>query len=174
MGQTLKKQEEAIVNALQSDNDQTVIETVEKIREKGSAALIPFLIDLLISTKSGEIQQAVERLFSELREQACVAPIMEALQSKSTEGYKHILVSVFWQSALDGSEYFENFVKLAIEEDYLTCIECLSVLENIDFEINEDQLVNAIADINSELHKTTDKTPLLVDLATMLQNKMIG
>jgi hypothetical protein len=66
----------------------------------------------------------------------------------------------------------EEFVTVAINGEYMTSLEALTVVENFDRAYNQDLLLDLEADLNEALEKeeNDDKKALLVGLSDVIRN----
>ena len=162
-----------LVNDLNAADTEVVLNALSAIREKGNIQLIPTLIFKLLTTDVPEIKKELTLLFAELKDQACVEPIMKAVNSDASIGNRHILISTFWQSTLNGKAYFDDFINHAISGDLATCIECVSVIEHLA-ELNDEKIItDAIIKIKKTLSTPSEKSALLMELIEMLQTRLM-
>jgi hypothetical protein len=82
-----------------------------------------------------------------------------------------MLVASCWQSGLDYSEYSQVFVNTFLNGDYVTAIECLTVISESAHNISrveKDMMINTIRD--NPFMNSDEKTVLTLELLTILEN----
>jgi hypothetical protein len=114
-----------------SDKDSvTICETIASLRDEqpfeGAIGLLTTLYD---ETDDLLIRKAIEAFMNDLRDQSVITEVIAELRKKWDSHTMGMLVSSCWQSSLDYSGYSPDFAKIFIESDYMTAIECLTVIE---------------------------------------------
>ena len=159
---------------LQSGDEVKAIGAVKELRVYGNNAAVEPLIDTMVSTKSTLLYDAIKKVLFELKTPNAASAIVAALKKPSTEGHRHVLVAAFWEAGLDGAAHIEQLVELAINEDYLTCLECLTVLENLGSGFDGEQVFPLIKQVKDAMGKDEQKDMLLTSMVQVLQDMVIG
>lgn len=96
--------------------------------------------------------------------------LLLAIASPKAKEVRHILVAACWESEINFSKYLPFFILLALDEDYLTSLEAITCIENMEGPFQEDDVKNAIKKIK-EAKKiiTNEKLVLLNDLVVTLE-----
>ena len=154
-----------------SDNDsKKVLTAISQLRKHGKKEAIIPLIKTYSSSASDEIRQEIVSLFYDLKDQAVVEEIIIAIADEQFIEERSLLVSIFWQSALDGSDYLSDFVRAAIHSDYLTCLEALTVIENFDSTFDENEIDDLKYDLDEVIDsEETEKAKLLASIKLALE-----
>lgn len=159
-----------IITDLKSDSDKKVLTALKQLRKHGKAEAINPILDVFISTNETVKKEIISFLF-DLRDESTINPLLSAIESKKYASEKNMLISVFWQSALDGSEHIGFFVNQAIKGDYLTSLEALTVIENFDATFEEEEIEDLKYDLDEAIEEeNTDKVQLLISLKSTLSS----
>ena len=146
------------IKGLKVHGDQSVlaplIETWSRgISEKNEAELISFLNDLKFNDS--------------------VYPIMDALRNKDYQHIQTLLLSTVWNSQVDYTEYLVDFVSFAVKGDFMTALECLTILENLEGPFEEQQFFEAqieLSDYASEQNKEPQKEQIMSEIALLIKD----
>ncbi len=158
-----------IIADLSSKENKKILFALEQLRKHGKKEAFLPLIDTLIATTDDEIKQEIINLLYDLRDQTIVETIISAINNKKYTSIKPILISIFWQSSLDGSQYISTFIRQAIKGDYLIGIEVLSVIENFNSTFAEDEINDLKFDLEEAIEiEKTEKVNLLISIKAIL------
>ena len=163
---------ESILKDFQASDVSLVIDAIKRNRKDGNVKTFKALLDLLAATDEPDVEEAIISFLYDLKDNESVPSLIEAIQKDELEYYRSFLVASFWQSAIDGSDYLEDFVKAAIKGDYMVCLEALTVIENFDSAYPEHDLIDLETDILEAIDKeeNKDKKELLVSLGDIVRN----
>jgi len=160
-----------IIADLYTKENKKVLFALEQLRKHGKKEAFLSLIDTLITTTDDEIKQEIINLLFDLRDQAVVDTIISAINNKKYASIKSVLISIFWQSSLDGSQYISTFIRQAIKGDYLIGIEVLSVIENFNNTFAEEEINDLKFDLDEAIEaEETEKVKLLISMKTVLDS----
>ena len=160
---------------------------LETILKKGKAVLIteavkslrdeePFegAIGLLAehynsTTDKGNIH-VIEEFFNDIKYQSARTEVMaEILKSSYKQSTISMLVSSCWQSGLDYSGYIQDIVKIFLEGDYATAIECMTLIEESSRFNTREEKDNAIRIVEKSPEAYThEKNALSQELISIL------
>ena len=138
----------AILADLRSDREGVVIDALQSLREKGNDATTRQVIRLLAGNPSLKIETEALNYLLDLKHDAAIEPLIEAIEDPDLKKYKAALISVFWQSSLDGSDHLMFFIDQVYNASYEEILEILTVIENFKGPFPEDDLFEAIARLN--------------------------
>lgn len=161
-----------IINNLKSDNTKKVISAIKQLRKHGKSEAIYPLIEKLNTTNNDEIKREITSLLFDLKDQSVVDTIITAIKDKKFTTEKAILISIFWQSSLDGSQHITTFVKEAIEGDYITGIEVLSVIDNFDATFQETEIEDLKYDLEEAIETTKSEKSILLNSIKLAVNSL--
>jgi hypothetical protein len=131
-----KKLNKNIEANLFSANTETVIATLNTLKEKGNNAYLPLLFDLLNSNPEDEIEQEIIFILYNLKIKDAVPVMVEALQNPKYLPIRKKLTAACWENGLDYKNYLPVFVDLVINEDWETGFEAFTVIENMEIILN--------------------------------------
>lgn len=120
-----------IITNLKSGNPEVVIQSIEELKEKGTAVHFNVLMNLLHETSYQEVKKKIISLFTELKSTDTVPLLMASIQNKEYKEERKDLVSCCWQNGMNYSSYLPVFVDLVINEEFATALEALTVVENM-------------------------------------------
>jgi len=168
----LKKSEVELLEAIESDDPIIVSNAVQRIRQQGNCRILPEILNILSRTEDSNVEAKIVEILFDLKDQNCAAILIEKIREPKLKNYHHFLIASFWQSSLDGSEYLKDFVDAAIRGDYMSCLECLTVVENFDSSFEEEDIIECNADLQEaiEEEENQDKKTLLIHLQEVINN----
>ncbi|MCB0402116.1 MAG: hypothetical protein KDD41_08535 [Flavobacteriales bacterium] len=146
-----------IIKDLGSDDKSKVLTAIKQLRKHGNRMAILPLIELLNTSKDDEITADLIQLLYDLKDQAVVDDLITAIEDETYAPVKAVLISIFWQSKLDGSDYLNTFIQQAIHGDYATAIEVMTVIDNLDASFDEEEISNLRFDLDDALQYEEDE-----------------
>lgn len=165
----------ALIKDLGSSEEVVVSAALKQVRVDGDAHVVPALIDVLLdSDDSEQLQEEVTSVLNQLKFDSVVPPLIEALKDPKTLGFRHTIIGAFWQSGLSVHEHFMLFVDLAIMEDFETALECLTVIENVTTQPEEQELINAMEKLSYAIPSAGDKKNMLIKIKEAVNELLIG
>lgn len=145
----LQKVIQETIKDLESENSKTVIAAIEKLREIGDESVIAPIVKTLVSHPLDEVKNAASHFLFDLKDAKVLPALIREIQNPDNKEYQRILVSACWESSINCSAYLPFFVDLAIISDYMVCLECLTVIENMQGPFDLDELNAAIEKIKN-------------------------
>ena len=115
-----------------SAEEKELLNIIDSIRKTGNIKAIPLLFKLMVSTENDEIQNEISHLIFDIKDLKIIPHLFEAIENPALIKFQRVLVSACWESGINYSMHLEFFVNLAAKSDYLTCLECLTVIENME------------------------------------------
>lgn len=140
-----------IIKDLKSDDTEKVLTAIKQLRLHGQKEAIAEVLAVFIETTNEEVKKSITNLLFDLKSEDSVLPIIKAINDKKYVSIKPFLISIFWQSSLDASEHLGSLVRIASKGDYNSCLEVLTVIETFDNSFDEDQIMDAVYDIEEKL-----------------------
>jgi hypothetical protein len=130
MSEDLKnKKYEEILSKLKSGRDDTIVETINFLRDKGNLEILPELFNMLGSEPSEILEIQISSFLNDLKTKNATKIIVQCIQENRKGSHLDKMISSCWQNGLDFSKHLKFFIDIAIEEDYMTSIESFSVIE---------------------------------------------
>lgn len=160
-----------IIKDLKSDDKEKILVAIKQLRSHGQKEAIAEILDVFIQTNDKEIKTELTNLLFDLKSETAVLPLLKAINDKKYNSIKPFLISIFWQSSLDASEHLNTLVRLAVNGDYTICLEVLTVIENFDATFDEQDIMDAVFDIDEALDDADEiKYKLLLSIKEVIAN----
>jgi len=168
----LRKKE--MIASLHSTEPKIVNKALLDIKKLGTSSLLPELIEVYVNTTNEQVTLGIESILNQLKESQSIDYLMQALKNKEYKAYQQKFAAAIWESGLDASSNLQELIEIALDTDYLTCLDILTVIENIEEGITESDIENGIAAISEQLQwKKSDNDPLLASIVKVLQGDLI-
>jgi hypothetical protein len=165
-----EKKIKELAEILTTKNNLVITDAIEQLRIE-----IPFegAIGLLTSyydkTDDSLIKRTISGFLNDLKDQAASEEIIKEIRKTWKPDTISMLVSSCWQSGLNFAEYSADLAKVFLTGDYVTAIECLTVIEENVNELNTEQKNEVIKLIEENPFSTVnEKTTLTHELLTIL------
>lgn len=127
--------------------------------------LIASLVALLTDNRHQVYRNEVLQI---LKNNNAQEALVHALQQERYANARHALVTACWESGLDFSDYLPVFVALAIDETYLVCLECMTVIEEMTGGFAPAEIDEQLEKLNSYLPNAADKSVLISEIITQI------
>ena len=170
----LSKKQQEIISLLNSTEEVLIQKGLSELKVNGGEEIIPDVLNILINSDNELLTEGLKNILFEIKSQKAVDHIFNILSLEKSVRHRAFLISIFWQAGLDASEYLSTLVELAINNDYLTCLECLTVIENFETEFTEEEIIRNTSILKEAIAKNEDKAPLLASMHEIIQNFLIG
>ena len=154
-----------------NEDDKGLLAVLKKMRSKGAVSLLPLLLDTLLETKSESVKQAILGMLNDLKQSAAIPVLIEAIQNPTYEAIRRELIAVFWESSLDASNELPVLAQVAIESEFMTTFECLTVVEHLDGPFQEEIVLDAMVILQAYLGKNIEeeKRELLLTMYSIMK-----
>ena len=136
-----RKLNNEIIRRLRSDKAVMVIPVLNHLRQSVHvSAYLNEILNLLYRTSDDNTRREISLFLSDIKDPASIPPIIEALNNNSYKPVWNIITAACWQSGLDYSKNVDTFIRLLLEEDYMTALEAFSVIEQSFPHVEEKDL----------------------------------
>ena len=132
-------------------DNKVVIENIEKLRAKGSINDLPAILDYLTSPKNAEVEKALYNFLFDIKDPKAVDPIIAAIQNIKYKSIQKKLIEICWQSSLKFAEHIGLFVDLLISGDFEVAFEALTVIENMEENLDPKSKQNEMAKLKDAI-----------------------
>lgn len=174
----LNKQDKLKINTLLSDlqskDEVKIAGAIKAFAVHGHATVIAPIIEVWKSGLSAENEALVIDLFQSLKDTSAIEPLMEAFNDPGNAALRRKLVSAFWNSKLDFSDYLADFVLFGIEGDFLDALEVITLIENFETVAPESAILESQLLLTEYFGQTENrgdqKDAILTDLAMLLKD----
>ncbi len=159
-----------LIKGLQSSDDQTVLNTLEKIKSVGSAKIIHELLQLWFKS-NGEIQTMVMEIMYSIKDKEAVEILFQELENTNDSGQREKILSVFWNAGMEVKSHLSELVNHAINGDFMEAVECLTIIENMEPPLPEDQLMECLLNLKEyfSAQPQGEKVTIIRSIATFIQ-----
>jgi hypothetical protein len=155
---------------LDKDNNEQITEALNQLREeKPFEGAIFLLTSFYNKTNDNSIRKIISGFMNDLKDQSATEEVIIEIKKQWKPETISMLISSCWQSGLNYSRYSADLAKAFVKGDYVTAIECLTVIhESIDELSREkkDEIMRIIEE--NPLSPTDDKKALVAELLSML------
>ena len=103
------------------------------------------------NTSDEELKSSITAFFNDMKERSGRAEVIESLKSVSNQASRAMLASSCWQSGLDYSEYAVTLADAFMTGDFMTSLECFTVLENCAGTISDKDRAGIIIKLKKEI-----------------------
>jgi hypothetical protein len=174
----LNKQEKLKINTLisdlQSKDEIRIASAVKAFAVHGHATVIEPVIAVWRAGLSVENEALVIDLLQSLKDTSATEPLMDAFRNPENQALRRKLVSAFWNSKLDFSDYLADFVLFGIEGDFLDALEAITLIENFETVAPESAVLESQLLLTEYFGQTESrdeqKDAILTDLAMLLKD----
>jgi predicted DNA-binding protein len=158
---------------LSEENSLRISEAIGLLRDdepfEGAISLLSSFYD---KSEDNLIRKAIEGFMNDLKDQSVCKEIIKEIRKPFKQATISMLVSSCWQSGLDYSEYSADMAEVFLRSDYVTALECLTVIEDSVHELSlakRNEIINII--LGSPLQPSDEKAGLTHELLLILKQK---
>lgn len=155
---------------LKNDDSLVIGESIEMLRqEKPFEGAIGLLTAYYNDSKDVSIRKSIAGFMNDLKDQSVCREIITETGKPWKNDTISMLVASCWQSGLDYSEYSLDLAKVFLKGDYVTAIECLTVIEESIHGLDEKKKSEVIKLIeDNPVPSGNEKSTLTLELLTIL------
>ena len=154
------------IKKIEAMSDQDLLARLPSLRADALIGLTPLLIERWFKAKNETLKSELFKFFLDTKRQEELPYFLEAINKDEYAEVKNEILSIFWQSSLDLTEYLDELVEIALEGDYMTLIEVATIIETFEEEFDEEQVMNVIYLIEETIDSESDdeRVKLLTNL----------
>ena len=156
---------------LTKDNSTIISQSIDALRnEQPFEGAVGLLTSLYDKSDHNPIRKAIELFMNDLKDPSMRPEVMDEIKKTWKESTTSMLVSSCWQSGLDYSGYSDDFVKIFLKCDYLTAIECMTVISESAHNISrasKEEIIRVIKD--NAFPMKDEKSVLTQELISILE-----
>lgn len=158
---------------LSNKNSIIISEAIGLLRdEEPFEGALALLVSYYDKSEDNLVRKTIEDFMNDLKEQSACKEIITEIRKPLKQETISMLVASCWQSGLDYSEYSTDLVEVFLRSDYVTALECLTVIEESVHELNlekRNELIRIIGE--SHLQGSNEKTGLTRELIEILKQQ---
>jgi len=170
MSSTENKRKE-LEHILTGGNFVEITGAIKALREEPPfSGAVNLLISLYNNTDNDSVKRLIRDFMNDLRDQASCMELVEELRKDLKPETMRMAISSCWQSGLDYSGFSDDFTELFLSSDYMTAIECFTVIESNADRLErskKDELIRIIKEGTAT--DTGDKRSLALELISVLE-----
>lgn len=95
-------------------------------------------------TGDDNLRAAISGLFNDMKEMSAMAEVIESVSAVRKPDSRAMLISSCWQSGLDYSPFAVTLAEHFVSGDYMTSLECFTVLDTCASSINDNDRARII------------------------------
>jgi len=164
-----KKLKELGIN-LSNNNSLKITQAIKILRnEPPFEGVIALLISYYDSSTNNSIRQMIKEFMNDLKDHALRREVITEIKRDYKGDTLQMLASSCWQSGLDYSDFCSDFAELFLAGDYMTALECFTVIESSVHNLsrqNKNLIIKRIREGAPGL--MNEKTALAIELISVL------
>ena len=164
------KKYKALESVLNEEDPELISEAIGFLREEipfeGAIGLLTAFYD---KTIDNSIKKCIEGFMNDVKDISVKPEVIDEIRKPWKNNTISMLVASCWQSGLDYSEYTSDLAELFLRGDYVTSIECMTVIEESAAILSSEEKGKIIKLINDNpLSGGTEKKALTDELISIL------
>jgi hypothetical protein len=155
---------------LNKKNRILIIQSIRTLREEqpfeGAIGLLTSYYDM---TEDSSIRETIEEFMNDLKDQSACNEVINEMRKQWKADTISMLVSSCWQSGLNYSQFSRDLAEVFIKGDYVTAIECLTVIEESVSQLSretKDEIIKIIQE--TQMTGGSEKKSLSLELISIL------
>jgi len=156
---------------LRKDNFVQISESIRKLRDGSPfSGAIGLLVAYYNENDNHPVRRLIREFLSDLKDQSSCEEVVAEIKKEIKPETLRMLVASCWQSGLNYSGYSTDFADLFLEGDYMTAIECFTVLESsVQYmsKTEKDTIIKLIRE--GSVGGIGEKTSLALELISVLE-----
>ena len=166
-----EKKVKGLIEILNLDNNIVITEAIELLRqEKPFEEAIGLLTAYYDKTNDMPVRKSIAGFMNDLKDQSACIEVIKEIRKDWKPDTISMLVSSCWQSGLNYSDYSLDLAKVFLKGDYVTAIECLTVIEESVQELSKEKRNEVIKLIEENpFPRTDEKSTLTLELISILE-----
>ncbi len=171
---TRKKKLSLILADLKSGSGPKVVQALDALQVYGDYTAIEPLFLFLLESQDENSKALVLEFLCNLKDSKSMLMVMDVLNQSRFQPIRREILTTIWNSPLDYSLYLQDFVKIAVENDYLDTLECLTVIENLEGPFEEKSLLESLLHLKDyhegKYSKSREKDQLMSEIALLVKD----
>lgn len=163
-----------IIAGLESGDEKQISKAISALKTTGTAEVLRPLAHLLMDGATSSFDKEIVEVFSSLKDTGAVEEVMEILKDDEFASIRQQLLSTVWNTALDYTYYFPDFVLFATEGDFLVALDCLTILENMPGPFEERHILESQwylkEYLEDEAPKEERKAQIMSEIALLIKD----
>jgi len=176
MSEEQKKQNKKVsdlLSKLNSKEEKEVLSSVKGLKNHGNETVIEPLVAVFCSTDSEKVKAEITDLLNTIKSTKVPAEVAKCLNNTEYVAARHTLMISIWSTGLDYNAYMSEIAQATVNGELMEAIECITILENLDKGLDEDEIMDALLIFKTYLVETKDenspKNDIIKDIVILLQ-----
>ncbi len=171
-----KNKRKELEHILLSRNFVTVANGIKTLRnEPPFTGAIGLLVSYYDKVDDIRVRKIIKEFMNDLKDQHLSDEVISVIKNDLKPETIRMVISSCWQSGLDYSAYAADFADIFLTADYMTAVECLSVIESSAGQIPGEKKNEIVSFLNKRLAEVDDeKKGLVKELIAILEKDVIG
>ena len=165
---------ELLAQLLNKENTLVISGAIDSLRnEEPFEGAVGLLVSLYDRTSDDAVKKTIELFLNDIKDPSSRTEVIDQIKKTWKPGTTSMLVSSCWQSGLDYSGYSDVFISLFLSGDFVTAIECYTVIsESADSisRVDKDAMIKTLED--NQAPQSGEKASLAADLISMLKDSL--
>lgn len=166
----------AIQKDLLSKDIKIVLKALKEVSKYGNPSVMPALLKATFLNGNKEVLDAGLFVLFNLKDNNCVDALFEALNDEKYMEFHNLIAASIWEAGLKVDDRLIELVEMAVKHDYITAIEIITIIENIETGFPYEEVTDAALTINEFIEDSEDenKNTLLMSLAETINSMVAG
>lgn len=138
--------------------------------EEPFEGVISLLASFYNETDNIPLRKVIEEFFNDIKDNSVRPEVIAEIRKPWKPNTISMLISSFWQSGLDYSDYLTDLARVFLKSDYTTAFECMTVISesmNNSSRERKDEIIRIVSE--SPLSFTNEKLALTEELISILK-----
>ncbi|TND08992.1 MAG: hypothetical protein FD123_1846 [Bacteroidetes bacterium] len=135
-------------------------------QKKDSKKIVSHIIALLTDGRNRNMKDDVLLI---LKNSDSADILVDILKSKEYREHRRTIAAACWESGIDFSKHLDAFIRIALEDSYETCLEAMTVIEQMQGPFEAEQIHAAIGQLNAG-KISEDKQLIVSDIELRLRS----
>lgn len=173
------KKVKELLSELASGDEKRQIKAVKSLKVHGNETVIEPLLVVLAQDKSQKLNDEITDLINTTKSTKVPAEIAKALVDERFNGIRQTLLASIWNSGLDYRSYLGEIATAAVRGEMMDALECITIIENIDGALTEDQIFEPLlvlkqylAESNNDSDSKKNMLREIVDILQEMNNQL--
>ena len=155
---------------LEKGNSSTITDAIISLRdEQPFEGVISLLAEHYNKSSDKSVRKIIEHFMNDLKDPSVCPEVAGEIRKKWNDATMSMLISSCWQSGLNYSEYSSDIARAYMQGDYVTAIECLTVIEASVDNLGPDKKKEILSMLQSGTFRAAaEKRELTLELISVL------
>lgn len=160
----------ALQKDLMSGDKSVIVKAIKKVAQDGSPAIIHHLLQATFKSGFPEALEEGKKILFNIKDSTAVGELILALKGEDFVEFRADIAASIWEAGLNAEDRLIDLIEIAVVSDYMTIVEIVTIIENIESGFPYDEVTEASLIINEHLHEIEDESriALLSSLAETL------